>query len=139
MSSHPDLLPPVGGERRNSLRYLVPLGSPLIVGGVALGGRGKPRTFTARARDVSRAGMAIVLPPDAVGGELVGSRRSLAVVVSLPLGVIRFSASPVYRRPPDEGQTERGYVVGLRVTEISEHDQNLLDEYLSGLGGGGVR
>jgi hypothetical protein len=94
---------------------------------------GKPRTFTGRARDVSQSGMAIVLPPDDDCGELVGERRSLLAVVSLPSGVIRFTAAPAYCRPPGEGQTGHGYVVGVHITEISEHPQSLLDEYLNGL------
>jgi c-di-GMP-binding flagellar brake protein YcgR len=127
------LLPPGGDERRRTPRYLVPPGSPLVVGVVVRDAAGKALTFTGRARDVSRSGMAIVLPPGEACGELVGNSRSLLAVVSLPSGVIRLTAAPVYCHPPDEGQTERGYIVGVRFTEISEHDQTLLDEYLGGL------
>jgi hypothetical protein len=64
---------------------------------------------------------------------LVSNSRSLVAVVSLPAGVIRLTATPVYCHPPDEGQTERGYVVGVSITEINEHDLSLLAEYLGGL------
>jgi hypothetical protein len=118
---------------------LVPSGTPLVVGVAVLDGGGKPRTFTGRARDVSRSGLAVILPPDESCGELVGNSRSLLVVVSLPAGVIQFTAPPAYCHPPGADQSERGYVVGVRITEISGHDQSLLDEYLRGLGGGDLR
>jgi hypothetical protein len=103
----------------------------LVVGVAVTDAEGKARTFTGRARDVSRAGLAVVLAPDETCGELVGNSRSLLVVISLPAGVINFRASPVYCRPPDEDQSEHYYVVGVRIIEISEHDQTLLDEYLA--------
>jgi hypothetical protein len=134
MPSPFSLLPPGGGdERRRAPRYLVPPGSPLVVGVVVRDAEGKATTFTGRARDVSRSGLAIVLPPDETCGELVSKSLSLLAVVSLPAGVIRLTAAPVYCHPPGEGQAEPGYVVGVSIAEISEHDQSLLDEYLSGM------
>jgi hypothetical protein len=127
------LLAPDGFERRRSPRYIVPPNSTLVVGVAVLDGEGKPHSFTGRARDVSRTGLAAILPPDETCGELVGGCRTLLAVVSLPTGVISFSAAPAYCRPLDAEQAERGYVVGLHITEIGEHDQSLLDEYLSEL------
>jgi hypothetical protein len=124
------LLAPDGFERRRSPRYLVPPNSTLVVGVAVLDGGGKSHSFTGRARDVSRTGLAALLPPDETCGELVGDCRSLITVVSLPTGVIRFRASPAYCHPLDADQPRRGYVVGLHITEIGEHDQSLLDEYL---------
>ena len=133
MPSHFDLLPPGGEERRRATRYLVPPGSPLVVGVAVIDAAGKPRTFTGRARDVSRSGMAIILPPGDDCGELVGNSRSLRAVVTLPEGIIYFMAAPVYCHPPDEGGAERRYVVGVAITDIGEHDQSLLDDYLGRL------
>ena len=129
MPSHLGLLPPGGEERRRSPRHTVPPGSPLIVGVAVLDGEGKPQTFTGRARDVSRSGLAIILPPDEGCGELVGGSHSLFVVVSLPSDVIQLAAAPVYCHPPREDQAERGYTVGVAINEIGEHDQSLLDQY----------
>jgi hypothetical protein len=122
---------PDSTERRRSPRYLVPPNSTLVVGVAIIDSEGQSHTFTGRARDVSRTGLAAILPPDETCGELVGGCRSLLAVVSLPTGVIKFSASPAYCHPLDADQPERGYVVGMHITEISEHDQSLLDEYLS--------
>jgi hypothetical protein len=69
----------------------------------------------------------------------VGNSRSLLVVVSLPAEMIRLIAAPVYCHPLGGGQTGRGYVVGVSVTEIGEHDQCMLGEYLGGLGGDDLR
>ncbi|MCA1634119.1 MAG: hypothetical protein LC802_10495 [Acidobacteria bacterium] len=82
---------------------------------------------------MSRWGLAILLPPDEACGEMVGRSPSLLVVVSLPMEVIQFTASPVYCHPTRADQTERGYTVGVTITEISEHDQSLLDEYVGGM------
>jgi hypothetical protein len=136
MTSRLSLLTP-GGERRRSPRYPVPPGASLVVGVAVTDGGGKPRTFTGRARDVSPNGLAILLPPDESCGELVGHSHSVAVVVSLPAGVIQFRASPAYCHPPSGGQTASGYVVGMRIAEISEQNQSLLEEYLQGLGARG--
>ena len=136
MTSPLSLLLP-GGERRRSPRYPVPPGVPLVVGVAVTDGTGKPRTFTGRARDVSPHGLAILMPPDESCGELVGNSHSFAVVVSLPAGVIQFRAAPAYCHPPDEGQAASGYVVGVRIAEISEQSQSLLEEYLQGLGARG--
>jgi hypothetical protein len=133
MSSLIRLLAPDRFERRRSPRYLVPPNSTLVVGIAVIDDEGQSHTFTGRARDVSRTGLAALLPPDETCGELVGGCRSLLAVVSLPTGVISFSASPAYCRPLDADQAEGGYIVGLRITEIGEHDQSLLDEYLSEL------
>lgn len=127
-------LPPGGGERRRSPRHIVPPGSPLVVGVAVLDSEGKPQTFTGRARDVSRSGLAILLPPDETCGALVGGSSSLLIVIPLPSDVIRLTAAPVYCHPPRPDQAERGYTVGVLVTEISEHDQSLLDQYLGGTG-----
>ena len=134
MTSHISLPPPGFIERRRTPRYPVPPDEPVPVAVAVLDAEGKPRTFTGRARNLSRAGLAAFLPPDESCGELVGNARSLLVVVSLPAGLTQFDASPIHCRPLGGGRTGRGYVVGVKVTEIGEHDQSLLDEYLGGLG-----
>lgn len=107
-------LPPGGAERRATPRHLVPPDSQLVVGVAVTDGESKPMTFSGRVRDISRRGMAIILPPDDTCRELAGKSPALLVVVSLPAGVIHFSAAPVYCHVPQPGQAEPGYVFGVR-------------------------
>jgi hypothetical protein len=54
--------------------------------------------------------------------------------LDLPVGVINLKAAPVrcQRLGGKDGETD--WLVGVRITKISDGNRNLLDQYLSTLG-----
>jgi hypothetical protein len=119
-------------ERRRTPRFLVTPVTPLTVGVAVLGTGWKPRSFTGRVRDMSEAGLAIVLPLDESRAEIAEGRRALVAVVSLPETTITLSVVTVHCSPLGDGANGKGYVVGVRITEMCEGDRDLLAEFLAG-------
>jgi len=61
---------------------------------------------------------------------LTGGENSMSIELDLPSGVsIEIEAMPVRYEKRDDG-----YLIGARITEISERDRELYDEYLRELG-----
>lgn len=97
-------------------------------------GGAEPASVTGHTRDLSADGLGLVLPNIRVGGRyLVGDSLTLRVTLKLPHAYARLYATPVrYERLEGEGP-DRGFFVGLRLTDTSEHDRALLDNYLKSL------
>jgi hypothetical protein len=118
------------GERRVAPRYLVPRHEPLVAGVAVIGAGGKPRTLTGRVRDLSETGLALLLPRGETCRELTERGLPLAVVVTLPSGVVRLRAEVAHC------STRRGrwggFLVGVRIAEIAAEDFDRLVEYIGG-------
>ncbi len=81
-----------------------------------------PDSKTGETRDLSLGGAAIVVPDQVLPGEMLSLRirpKSDDDVISL--------VAQVLRSRPDE-DTEKGYVLGCRFTEVDEALRNLLDD-----------
>jgi hypothetical protein len=117
-------------ERRQWPRYLVPPEEPLIVGVALTDSGGRPRTLTGRVKDISEAGLSLSLPTDENCGEFSERGRTLAVVLTLPSGVIALRARVAYCTAPDERPGGGGYLVGVSIIEIHEGDHYRLVEYI---------
>ncbi|MCA1850732.1 MAG: PilZ domain-containing protein, partial [Acidobacteria bacterium] len=86
-------LPPFAeNERRLPPRYLVPDEEPLAAGVALTDDAGRRRSLTGRVRDISEAGLLLLLTTGEACGELCVRGSSLAVVLALPSGVIRLRA-----------------------------------------------
>ena len=116
------------GERRVSPRYLIPVKEPLVVGVAVMDPDGRPRSLTGRVKDVSETGLAILLPKGETCRELTERGLPLAIVLTLPSGVIRLRAEVAHC------STRRGrwggYLVGVRISEIAADDYDRLVEYI---------
>jgi hypothetical protein len=104
---------------------------PLRVGVAVLGSGWTPRSFTGHVRDMSVAGLAIILPDDESCAGLAEGCRDLVAVASLPETTITLSAVAVHCNPVG-GAKGKGYVVGAHITEMREGDHSLLAEFLAG-------
>ena len=128
------LLPIEENERRGWPRRLVPDEEPVIAG-VALLGAGERRlSLTGRVRDISEAGLSLLLPTGEECGELSERGRSLAIVLTLPSGTIRLRAEVAHcdaRR--GRGGALLGYHAGVRIREIAAEDHDRLIEYIEAL------
>ena len=125
------LLPLEENERRLSPRYLVPDDEPLIAGVALLGAGERRRSLTGRVRDVSEAGLSLLLPTGEECMELSERGCTLAVVLTLPSGAARLRAEVAHcdaRR--GRGGRLVGYLVGVRIREIAADDHDRLIEYI---------
>jgi hypothetical protein len=126
------LLPLEEDERRRWPRYLIPPEEPLVAGVAVLGAGGRPRTLTGRVRDISEAGLSLLLPDEAACGELAERGRPLVVVLTLPSGTITMRAEVAHCAAPGGRHGEGSYLFGVSITEIDAEDYDRLVEYIGG-------
>jgi hypothetical protein len=118
-------------DRRRSPRYRVSL--PVSVSLLDAEASAEPALVQGRTRDVSSDGIGVVLPNIRVGGRyLVGDSVTLRVTLKLPDGYTRLYGTPV-RYEKLETATDKGFLVGIRLTDTSERDHALLVNYIKGL------
>lgn len=125
------LLPLEEDERRRWPRYLIPPEEPLVVG-VAVVGGGRPRTLTGRVRDISEAGLSLLLPDEESCGEMAERGRLMVVVLRLPSGTITMRAEVAHCSAPDTSRGEDSYLFGVSIVEIDAEDHDRLIEYIGG-------
>ena len=96
----------------------------------------KPRASSAalegHTRDVSANGLALILPAIRIGERyLTGDSHLLRITLRLPDASIQIQGVPVrYEHLDEEGAEETGYLIGVRIKEMSDQDRALFDEYL---------
>jgi hypothetical protein len=118
-------------DRRRSPRYRVSL--PVSVSLLDAEASAEPALVQGRTRDVSSDGIGVILPNIRVGGRyLVGDSVTLRVMLKLPESYARLYGTPV-RYEKLETASDKGFLVGIRLTETSERDQALLINYIKGL------
>ncbi len=119
-------------DRRRAPRYRERL--PVMVALLDAGSGAEPANSSGHTRDLSEDGLGLVLPNIRVGGRyLVGDSVTLRVTLKLPEGYARLYGTPVrYQKLEDEG-ADKGFLIGLRLTETSDRDYALLASYLKSL------
>ena len=69
----------------------------------------------------------------AEGHYLVGEGRTLVVQLELPDGPVHINVVPVRYERMDEDETATGYLIGSRITEISDQDSKRFMAYIGTL------
>ena len=90
------------------------------------------RAVAGHTVNLSTIGLAVMLHAQNIDPQyLTGGENSMSIELDLPNGVsIEIEAIPVrYEKHED------GYLIGARITDISERDRELYDEYLRELEG----
>ena len=90
-----------------------------------------PTLLQGYTRNLSETGLAIVVPSLYLGGRyfnLVGS--PLHIVLELPVGRVRISATTVRCERLDEKEREDGYLIGLCITEMNDSEWVRLVQYV---------
>ena len=89
------------------------------------------RAVAGHTVNLSTAGLAVMLRAQNIDPQyLTGGENSMSIELDLPNGVsIEIEAVPVRYEKRDDG-----YLIGARITDISERDRELYDEYLRELG-----
>lgn len=121
------------GDRRSSRRYLVRLHCTigLAAGRAGTSGPRRDASLEGYTYDVSESGLRLLTPAIHINGHyLTGSSGTLLVLVELPDGPILLQAVPVRYDRLDEYVDQMGYLIGLRIEEISAQDRKRLVEYL---------
>ena len=90
------------------------------------------RAVAGHTVNLSTIGLAVMLHAQNIDPQyLTGGENSMSIELDLPSGVsIEIEAMPVRYEKRDDG-----YLIGARITEISERDRELYDEYLAELTG----
>jgi hypothetical protein len=88
------------------------------------------RAVAGHTVDLSEAGLAVVLHAQNIDEQyLLGAEGSMAIELDLPNGLsIEIQATPVRYEKLDEG-----YLIGARISEMSDRDRGLFKEYLGEL------
>jgi hypothetical protein len=120
-------------DRRRAPRYRVSL--PVTVSLLDAEASAEPALVQGHTRDLSEDGIGVVLPNIRVGGRyLVGdSVTTLRVTLKLPEGYARLYGTPVRYEKFEGDGPDKGFVVGIRLTDTSERDLALLVNYLKSL------
>jgi len=121
------------GNRRRKKRALVRLTFKLSLADPRTTSNGARRlpSLTGHTLDLSRDGLAMIVPAIRVGEHyLVGNERRLYVKLELPDAPIEMTVVPVRYESFEEDAAETGYLIGARITEISDGDRANLHKFL---------
>ena len=87
-----------------------------------------------RTRDLSESGVGVVVGSIYVGYTcVVDEGRALNVRLALPAGEIEMEATSAHYLRLDSGEDQPTYLIGLRITSMSEDDRTLYQDYLEEL------
>ena len=88
------------------------------------------RAVAGHTENISEAGLAVMLYAQNIDEQyLLGAEGSMAIELDLPNGLsIEIQATPVRYEKRDEG-----YLIGARISEMSDRNRGLFKEYLSEL------
>jgi hypothetical protein len=88
------------------------------------------RAVAGHTMNISELGLAVVLHAQNIDEQyLLGAEGSMAIELDLPNGLsIEIQATPVRYEKRDEG-----YLIGARISEMSDRDRGLFKEYLGEL------
>src|SRR3982750_4587589 len=125
----------VVGNRRRAKRYRARLPFSVSLLGIKTAAESPiPRRLPqieGYTRDLSETGLALVVPTIRIGDHyLTGAGRRLLVTLKHPTGPLALQVTPVRYEQLDEDHTERGYLIGVRIEEISDADRARFIAYL---------
>jgi hypothetical protein len=136
--SHADTGEPRRAARRAAqldarLAFQLPAREPADPNDAAADNALPPRTLrlVGRTRNISETGLALVVPTLRIGDEfasVIGSR--LLVTLYLPSGRVQIHATPVSYEQLPPSPSERGYLIGVRVTEMTDAEWVRMVEYV---------
>jgi PilZ domain len=122
------------GERRRARRVTVriPLSVSRSISGLNSNGFHRQTIIEGHTLDVSASGLGMVLPAIRVADYyLTGEDRRLWIKLELPDGPIEMQVAPVRYESLDEHERERGYLIGVRITEISAEDKSSYEDQIA--------
>jgi len=123
------------GDRRHARR--VNAGLPITVGPSGLrAGNGFRRQVSLEGHtlDISTSGLALIVPAIRIGEHyLTGEDKQLWLKLEFPEQTIDMQVAPVRYECLDTHETERGYLIGVRITEMTEEHRAIYQQYVQRL------
>jgi len=121
-----------GKERRLKPRFNAELPCDLTPGGAQL--LNPDDRLECRTRDLSESGVGLTASSIYVGYTcVVDEGRALLLRLALPAGEIEMEATAAHYIRLDSGDETPTYLIGLRITSMSEEDRTLYHNYLDEL------
>lgn len=94
-------------------------------------GSGRVRSLEGHTLDVSASGLCLLMPAIRIGEQyLTGEGRTLLIQLELPDGAIQMQAVAVRYERLEQDETNLGYFIGTRITEMSEENRARFNAYL---------
>ena len=124
------------GDRRHARRQKTRLPFTLSISSPAknLNGANRVSSLAGHTLDLSRNGLALVVPAIRIGqSHLIGENRTLHVKLELPDGPIQIEVTPIRYETLEEHKSETGYLIGVKITKIAEEDRAALTAFYSTL------
>jgi hypothetical protein len=127
-----------GNDRRRMSRRQVrlPVSVSLIETDAPADAVHRPLAVLGYTRDISVDGLALILPSISMGGDITDRENyMLRIILALPVGDVEMNAIAVRHERLDTNSPDIGYLIGARISEMSERERDLYLEYLRILGG----
>ncbi|HEX6045028.1 MAG TPA: PilZ domain-containing protein [Pyrinomonadaceae bacterium] len=124
------------GNRRHHRRVRVRLTFTISLSDPRVSSNGSRRlpTLNGHTLDVSSTGVALVVPAIRIGEHyLAGADRKLFVKLDLPTGPVEMKVVTVRYESLEESGDESGYVIGARISEMSDQDRASYNSYVAKL------
>ena len=122
------------GNRRHSkrvqarLKFTISLSDPRVRSN---GSRRLP-TLDGHTLDLSSTGLALVVPAIRIGEHyLAGAERKLYIKLELPSGPVEMKVATVRYESLEESSEETGYLIGARISEMSDEDRATYNAYVA--------
>lgn len=122
------------GNRRYSKRVRARLTFTISLSDPRVRTNGSRRlpTLDGHTLDISRTGLALIVPAIRIGEHyLAGADRKLHVKLELPSGPVEMKVATVRYESLEESREETGYLIGARITEMSDQDRATYDRYIT--------
>lgn len=118
------------GDRRHMTRHRVRLDVNVTLATPTKANGRRPASLQGYTRDISANGLGLIMPAIRIGDRyLAGENCRLAVTLELPERPIQLTASSE-RYEPLEDPAEMGFLIGARITNMSDEDRKLFVDYL---------
>ena len=124
------------GNRRRAPRYDARLSfSVSFVNEGAGDGNARPQqTLVGRTRNLSDTGVALIIPSLRLGtNKLNDGNTTLRLMLDLPTGTAEIHVVPVRTHQLGENDADTGYLIGAKITYLSEDSRARLTKFLRGL------
>ena len=124
------------GDRRRTERLVarLPFSLSLVSVTKSLNGTRRVSSVDGHTLDLSVKSLALIVPRITLGEHhLVGENRNFNLSLELPDGPIQLQASPVRYERLDEHRSEQGYLIAVKIVNISEDDRERFEEYIANL------
>lgn len=123
------------GDRRRAERCSVQLPFAVsLLDDRSSGSATQTHSIDGHTLDVSTTGLALIVPAIRIGDHyFAGEGRVLRIDLELPVGPVVIQATAVRYERLDEDESEKGYLIGVNITAMSDSDRVRYNEYVGGL------